>query len=212
VNIAIATSIAWMLVGGGLAHAGEPQAAAAPEDIVAYRESGEWRADTRRAIRRARRTVERHRRDHRPAIVLDVDDTALSTYACMKAAGFDRAAAGCALRDDLPAVRDTARLFRYARAHGVVVFFVTGRREARRAVTVANLRRAGFSGYRGLRMRPDDQPARLKDSWKARVRRRIRRRGYRIVVNVGDQRSDLEGGCALRALNLPNPMYGIETA
>lgn len=211
-KLAIATSIAWMLAGLGLAHAGEPRAPAAPEEIVAYHDSGEWRADTRRAIRRARRTVARHLDDRRPAIVLDVDDTTLSTYACMKAADFDRRDAACALRDDLPAVRDTLRLFRYARRHGVAVFFVTGRHEERRAMTVANLRHAGFRGYRGLRMRPDDQPARRRDGWKARVRRAIRRRGYRIVVNVGDQRSDLEGGWALRAVKLPNPMYVIETA
>jgi hypothetical protein len=40
----------------------------------------------------------------------------------------------------------------------------------------------------------------------------ITRRGYRIVVNLGDQRSDLDGGYALRAIKLPNPMYVIRTA
>ena len=41
-------------------------------------------------MRRARNTLRRHLLDPRPAIVLDVDDTALSTYGCMKAADFDR--------------------------------------------------------------------------------------------------------------------------
>jgi predicted secreted acid phosphatase len=212
VKLAIATLIASMLAGGGLALAGEPKAPASPEDIVAYRDSGEWREDNVRAIRRARRVVARHVFDPRPAIVLDVDDTALSTYSCMKAAGFDRAEAGCGRRRDLPAVRATLRLFRYTRSHGVAVFFVTGRREELRRATAANLRRAGFRGYRGLRMRPDDQPASRRDGWKARTRRALERRGYRIVVNVGDQRSDLDQGHALRAIKLPNPMYVIETA
>jgi predicted secreted acid phosphatase len=212
VQLAVAILIACSLAGGGHALAGEPKAPASPEDIVAYRESGEWRADSSAAIRRARRVLRRHLDDARPAIVLDVDDTALSTYACMKAADFDRANAGCGLRRDLPAVGSTLRLFRDARAHGVAVFFVTGRREAQRKPTVANLRRAGFRGYRALRMRPDDQPASRRDGWKARTRRAIRRRGHRIVVNVGDQRSDLDGGHALRAIKLPNPMYVIETA
>ncbi len=211
-KLAIATLIAFAAAGGGPALAGEPEAPASPEDIVAYRDSGEWGADAQTAVQRARRTVERHLVDPRPAIVLDVDDTALSTYGCMKAADFDRGDAGCALRRDLPAVRSTRRLFRYARSHGVAVFFVTGRREAQRAGTVANLRRAGYRGYRALRMRPDEQPARRRDGWKARTRRAIRRRGYRIVVNVGDQRSDLDGGHALRRIKLPNPMYLIETA
>jgi predicted secreted acid phosphatase len=212
VKLAIATLIALVSAGGGAAPAGEPKAPASPEEIVAYRDSGEWRADNRTAGRRARNTLRRHLFDPRPAIVLDVDDTALSTYGCMKAADFDRAEAGCALRRDLPAVPATLRLFRYARSHGVAVFFVTGRREAQRDLTEANLRRAGYRGYRALHMRPDDQPARRRDGWKARTRRAIRRRGYRILVNVGDQRSDLDGGHALRRIKLPNPMYVIETA
>lgn len=208
-KLAIATLIACAFAGGGAASAGEPKAPASPEEIVAYRDSGEWRADNRVAVRRARNTVRRHRFDRRPAIVLDIDDTALSTYGCMKAADFDRAEAGCALRRDLPAIRATLRLFRYARSNGVAVFFITGRREMQRDVTEANLRRAGYRGYRALHMRPDDQPARRRDGWKSRTRRAIRRRGYRIVVNVGDQRSDLRGGWAVRTVKLPNPMYLI---
>ena len=68
------------------------------------------------------------------------------------------------------------------------------------------------AAQREHRLRPDDQPASRRDGWKARTRRAIERRGYRIVVNVGDQRSDLDGGHALRRFKLPNPMYVIETA
>jgi predicted secreted acid phosphatase len=191
------------------AHADEPQAPAPPHEIVAYHDSGEWEADTTRQVRRARRVLSRHLDDRRPAIVLDIDDTALSNYECLKAVDFDRAAADCA---DLPAIPQTLGLYRYARRHGVKVFFVTGRRERAREDTVDNLEAEGYTRWKGLRMRPDDQPLRRKDGWKARVRRAIERRGYRIVVNVGDQRSDLDGGHALRSFKLPNPMYLIEKA
>ena len=43
--------------------------------------------------------------------------------------------------------------------------------------------------------------------YKRGARRKIVRRGYRIIANVGDQRSDLRGGFALRTFKLPNPMY-----
>lgn len=33
--------------------------------------------------------------------------------------------------------------------------------------------------------------------------------GFRIIVNVGDQESDLAGGHAERAFKLPNPFYII---
>ncbi len=211
-KLAIATLIVMAFAGAGSAPADEPEAPASPDEIVEYRQSGEWKADTTRAVRRARRFLGRHLDDERPAIVLDVDDTALSTYACMKAADFDRAEAKCGLKRRLPAIPQTLRVFRFAREHDVAVFFVTGRRERLREVTVANLRYAGYAGWSGLRMRPDEQPASRKDGWKARVRRAIERRGRRIIVNLGDQRSDLDGGHALRSIKLPNPMYRIEQA
>jgi predicted secreted acid phosphatase len=203
----IAAMIALALAAGG-----EPQAPASPAEIVAYHDSGEWRADTSRIVDRARRVLRRHLDDRRPVIVLDVDDTSLSSYACLKAVDFDRARADCVAGADMPAIPQTRRLYRYARAHGVTVFFITGRRERILDVTAANLRAAGYRGRLRLKMRPDHERPGTHDGWKARTRRAITRRGYRIVVNLGDQRSDLDGGHALRAFKLPNPMYVIPTA
>lgn len=42
-----------------------------------------------------------------------------------------------------------------------------------------------------------------------RLARWLQQSGYRIVVNVGDQRSDLTGGYALKTFKLPNPSYYI---
>jgi predicted secreted acid phosphatase len=207
VRILIASVIA--LAVATVAHADEPKAPASPDEIIAYRDSGEWKADTTRQVRRARRFLSRHLDGRRRAVVLDIDDTSLSNYACLKDAGFDRAAAHCGF---LPAIPQTLSLYRYARRHGVTVFFITGRRERAREDTVANLKAEGYRRWKGLRLRPDEQPLSRKDGWKARVRRAIERRGYRIVVNVGDQRSDLDGGRALRSFKLPNPMYVIPTA
>jgi predicted secreted acid phosphatase len=209
-------AIAVVLVAGHgvpAAVADEPPAPAPPEAIVAYHDSGEWAADTSSVVRRATRALRRRLDDaERPAIVLDVDETALSSYACLKPVAFDRARVDCAQGGHLPAIPQTRRLYRYARAHGVTVFLVTGRRERLRDVTVANLRRAGYRGRLRLRMRPDRERPGTHDGWKARTRRAITRRGQRILVNLGDQRSDLDGGYARRSFKLPNPMYVIPTA
>ena len=62
-------------------------------------------------------------------------------------------------------------------------------------------------------MRPDGQPRRWRDGWKARVRRGIiRANDHRILANIGDQRSDFDGGFAQRHFKLPNPMYVIHAA
>jgi len=183
---------------------------------VASRESGEWAADTAAVIRRAHGQIEHHTRSssaRRPALVLDVDDTSLSSYGCMAAEDFVRAAAApCVRRGRLPAIPETLVLYRYARERGVTVYFLTGRRQRMRATTAANLRRAGYTAGWRLAMRPNRERPGTHDGFKARRRRAIERRGFRIVANVGDQRSDLRGGHAKATFKLPNPMYVIPTA
>jgi predicted secreted acid phosphatase len=140
--------------------------------------------------------------------VLDVDDTALSSYDCLHAADFDRSAmSACAEAATLTAIPQTLGLYDRARELGVRVFFVTGRREAMRDATRRNLRAAGFHGSLRITMRPDGRRRGSNEAYKARSRRALERRGYRIVVNVGDQRTDLSTGPGMRQVKLPNPMY-----
>ena len=205
---------AGLLAGGGAALADEPRAPASPAAIVAYRDSGEWDRDIAAVVRRARAHLDRHlpsRGRRRPALVLDIDDTSLSSYACLKAANFVRRPAGgrCARRARMPAIRPVLRLYLRARDAGVAVHFITGRREPLRAATVRNLLRAGYARGWRLVMRPARERPGTHDGYKRRARRAITRRGFRILANVGDQHSDLRGGFALRRFKLPNPMYVI---
>jgi predicted secreted acid phosphatase len=204
--------IAFLLGGGDAAIAQSSAPPSTPQEIVAYHDSGDWDLDIDRVIRRARRQLIRHRNDRKPALVLDIDDTSLSNYECLKAVDFDRPESGCGKRDDLPAIPQTRELYRFARRQHVSVFFITGRRERVRASTRRNLRAAGYAGKLRLRLRPNDERPGTHDGWKARTRAAIEDRGYTIVANVGDQRSDLDGGHALRRFKLPNPMYVIPTA
>jgi predicted secreted acid phosphatase len=201
--------IAPALAALALAGADEPAAPAPAEAIVAYRESGEWVRDTQTANRRARAALRRRLDQPRPVLVLDVDDTALSSYACLRAAGFVRAGTNCGAAGDMPAIGSTLRLFRFARRNGVAVVFLTGRAATMRAVTKANLRAAGYTGRWRLIMRSPDERRLTAVRYKTRERRALARRGRRVVVNVGDQRSDLRGGWARRTFKLPNPMYVI---
>lgn len=45
--------------------------------------------------------------------------------------------------------------------------------------------------------------------FKAAERRKLVEQGYTIIVNMGDQMSDLEGGFAERTYKLPNPFYFV---
>ena len=199
-----------------VASADEPTAPATPAEIIAYRDSGEWESDLSRMAQRAQAYLDENAGrtgGRRPALVLDIDDTALSNYDCLREADFKRSALGpCTRGGELPAIPQTLALFQHARDKGIAVLFITRRRQRAREVTARNLREAGYFDYDALMMCPNRETRREHATCKIRARKRARLRGNRIVANVGDQRSDLTGGYAMRGFKLPNPMYLIRTA
>ena len=148
------------------------------------------------------------------ALVLDIDETSLSNWAVE-------------LRDDFGyihadsdmciavwcgrAIPGTLRLYKEAIADKVAVFFITGRPEPQRADTAANLKAEGFASWQHLYLRPVDHPkTQTTEDYKSGDRAEIIKQGYRIVLNVGDQMSDLEGSpMAEHSVKLPNPFYLI---
>ena len=88
------------------------------------------------------------------------------------------------------------------------MFFITGRHEKERPITIVNLNKDGFN-YDGLYLR-GDQDHRPAEVYKAEVRETIEKMGFVIVENLGDQFSDLVGGHAADCQKLPNRMYFIK--
>jgi hypothetical protein len=103
----------------------------------------------------------------------------------------------------------TLQLYRRARKLAVAVFFVTGRPEFLRAATERNLRAAGYDDWTGLMMLPKGFKLKSAADFKAPARRQIAGQGYSIILNMGDQDSDLAGGYAERIFKLPDPFYYI---
>jgi predicted secreted acid phosphatase len=156
----------------------------------------------------------------RPALALDIDETALSNWEILKRDDFGRPIAGpCDLAIDAPcgwaawdqlgrdpAIAPTLQVFQRARALNVAVFFITGRQ---RAATERNLTSVGYDGYAMLYMVPDDAHFASAVDFKAPIRAEIERIGYTIIENMGDQPSDLLGGHAEKDYLLPDPFYRV---
>jgi predicted secreted acid phosphatase len=179
--------------------------------LRAYVDSGAYGRDVRAVARRAQRALRAQldgARPARPAIVLDVDETALSNLAQLRASDFGARPVPARLdARPRPALAPVRALYRFARSRRTAVFFVTGRAPARRARTARDLRAAGYDrGWTAAAFRPRSQAT---VAFKSATRAGIERRGYTILVNVGDQRSDLRGGHARRPFKLPNPFYTI---
>jgi acid phosphatase len=181
-----------------------------------YHANSQWEGEISRVCWDAQQYIRQLKRpagDEKRAIVFDVDETALSNWQQIEPADFayirkdfnewvDRGAA--------PAIAPTLDLYRAAIAQGIDVFFVTGRREPQRKTTEENLKRVGYAKWKELILRPstDHEPSIIP--FKMGARKRIATSGYRIVANVGDQYSDLEGGYAEKCFKLPNPAYYVK--
>jgi predicted secreted acid phosphatase len=189
-----------------------------------YYRSGAYERDLTAVIGHASAWLtERAPQVTRPALVLDIDDTALSNWEVIVANDFGRVLDGpcralprgpCGwiawdLLGRSPAIPQTLQLFKQARTLGVAVFFITGRDTTQRIATRRNLRKAGYVGYRGLYMPGKSAHYPSAADFKVNQRRRIEADGYAIIANMGDQPSDLAGGHSERSFLLPNPYYRI---
>ena len=157
-----------------------------------------------------------------PAIVLDIDETSLSNWPWIAANDYGNIlSGGCSLSGPCgfaawllsaqsAAIAPTLRLFNEAKTKNVKIFFVTGRPDvpALRDATERNLRAVGYDGWDGLFMRPPTDTNVSVQPYKRATRAEISK-NFTIIANIGDQRSDLDGGYAERTWKVPNPFYYI---
>jgi predicted secreted acid phosphatase len=197
-----------------IAAATEPTGRSA-EQINEFYDSGAWNRAIVKQVKKAkaylRQRTNARNAPRKPALVLDIDETALDNYPCFVARGGIPYNSGinaqCVTAYDAPAVKPVLSLFNRARDLGVRVFFITGRPEQIRDGSLDNLRAAGYTGKYELFMRPAVYEKESAIPAKRASRRAITRRGFKILANVGDQQSDLKGGFSERTYKLPNPIY-----
>ena len=166
-----------------------------------------------RAIAFLRQRTARRRPNERLALILDIDDTTLSTYAEMLGADFayiEPAFDQWLELAQAPAIPGTLRLYKEAQRLGVSIIFITGRNEFQRAATERNLRTQGFDNWKLLLMRPQNHGSQTIGAFKAVARGQIAGAGYTLALNVGDQWSDLKGKPeAEYSVKYPDPYYFI---
>lgn len=207
-----------LVLAASFAYAKEPaNLAIAKAAVIKYHDSGEYLQDISAVIQQAKNKLETELQQHaadkkKKAIVLDIDETALSNYVSMLRLNFGGTLEEITQDEDKgkdPGIKPTLALFQYAKAHGIAVFFITGRQESERAVTIDNLNKAGYSNWDGLVLRSADYKKAPAAVYKTAMRKQLVDQGYDIMMNIGDQDSDLRGGFADHGYKLPNPYYLI---
>jgi hypothetical protein len=207
------TEVGLRPTGVGLPDIGESSTVGAGELIsalITYHDSGQYESDLASVDGAAESYLNAHvgSGHGKPAIVLDIDETSLSNYTGLLTSGFTAAGTvATAASGTGTAIAPTLALYHDAIAHGVAVFFITGRPSEIQGPTESNLKNVGYDeGWNALDFKPSEADT---EQFKSSTRAAIKKSGYRIIVNVGDQQSDLDGGFAQQDFKLPNPFYFI---
>lgn len=205
------------------AYAKQPQNLTfAKRDVIAYYETGEFENDVDVVVKDAEQYLRKRVAENslltqpkKLAMVLDIDDTSLSNFPGNKKRDFSgvRELMEVGFRDaDAPPINPVLRLYNEAIESGVAVFFVTWRDEAFRSYTILNLQRSGYDRWQNLYMPTPNEKKLSARVYKTSVREMLTRQGYDIILNLGDQDSDLDGGYAEHTDKIPNPLYSTSPA
>ena len=196
-----------------------PNLILAKQELIKYHDSGEYNQQIAKQIRKGmyylRFRINQNAQLRKPrklAIVFDIDETTLSNYQHMLENNFGgnkQAIMKDIAKGDDPAIHASRAMYDYAKRHDVAIFFVTGRSEKLRDITVANLHKVGYDGWKHLYMKPASYAQQSIVPFKTKMRKKIVGQGYDIVLDVGDQESDLKGGYADMTVKLPNPFYFV---
>jgi acid phosphatase len=181
--------------------------------VTAYHDSGQWEADTAKITNAAGAYLAGlDPAGKKMAVVFDIDETALSNWPSIRTEDYGykpKVFDAWVMTAKAPAIRPIRDLYHLAHKKGCAIFFISGRSEALRGATEKNLRAAGYPKWDGLLLKPEDYHERSIVPFKAEQRRKLTAQGYRIVANIGDQDSDLEGGWAEKSFKVPNPAYFV---
>ena len=196
-----------------------PNLSKVKQTLIQYHNSGQYAYEINAVIQRAtfylKQRVAANQKSAQPkklAAVFDIDETALSNYASMIKMNFGGTGVNikhAEERGNDPALPGTLKLFQLAKQDGVTIFFVTGRRLFERKATIKNLTQTHYTGWKQLFMKPNGYSQSSLAPYKSGARKKIETMGHDIILSIGDQWSDLQGGYADATFKLPNPYYYI---
>jgi predicted secreted acid phosphatase len=187
----------------------------AKKAVRAYRTSGNWEASIVCEAEKAKKLLAQYTPavGEKPAVIFDIDDTALSNWEFIDITDFGYLHGSYKVWENSArdsAIKPIQELYVFAREKGFSIFFITGRREVQRASTELNLRTAGFEEWEGVFFKPMDFHGGHAAEYKTKLRANIQSMGYKIILNIGDQQSDLDGDPhAIYDIKIANPAYFI---
>ncbi len=185
----------------------------AKEEVINYYESGKYEKDLDKVVNKAIDEFKNVPAADSSAVVFDIDETTLSNYEINKELDFgyvpglwdkwiDDAKA--------PAIAGVKRLYDFLHEKGFKLIFITGRKEYQYKATYKNLVDDGYKNFDTLIVRKPGEYDLTAQQYKSKKREELTKNGYKIVGDVGDQYSDLDGPDHGIQVKIPNYMYLIK--
>lgn len=147
------------------------------------------------------------------AVILDLDETLLDNrayyvqYKTFNPNDWHR----WVILAEAPGIPQSVALVSWLQQKHFKVYFISGRLESERAVTVENLNKIGIQperDYDGLYLRPDNYDKASMANFKLKAQQELEAKGYKVVAFLGDQASDMKSAIG-KGFKLPNPIYTV---
>ncbi|XP_014516170.1 stem 28 kDa glycoprotein-like [Vigna radiata var. radiata] len=191
-----------------------------PEECVAstaaYIEGGQYQSDSKTVNQQLYFFARNLQIQHNHVVIFNIDGTALSNVAYFSQHGYGSEKFNSTLYDefvnkgDLPALPETLKNYNKLLGLRLKIIFLSERLTDKKAVTEANLRKAGYHTWEKLILKDPSNNQSLSE-YKNAERTKLEQQGYIIIANIADQWSSLRGDVkALRIFKLPNPLQFIE--
>ncbi len=190
-------------------------------NIKYYINSGQYEKDIEKIITKAKDYIYNRTKGLKEeersklAVVFDIDETSLSNleYEYQYDFGFNYETwIEWVKQAKAQPIKPTLELYKYIKSLNIKTFFITGRNQLNDNLnedpTIINLKKAGYYLWEKVYFKPTNVKVSTIE-YKTNCRKDIESKGYKIILNIGDQYSDLEGGYSEAVFKLPNPMYYI---
>jgi predicted secreted acid phosphatase len=176
-----------------------------------YYDSGEYSEQIQNALIPAAEHLNKYIGQQMIAVCLDIDETMTSEWGLMQKydfGWFDLSLDESNLETNFPPIPDVLDFFNNCKFNYVDVFIVTAKRQKYSEFAIKMLNNAGYAGWTGIYFMDNDD-TRTIENYKIATRDKIRANGYNIILNIGDQYTDLSYPKGELCIKLPNPFYLI---
>lgn len=190
-----------------------PNLSEAKSKVKDYYESGKFDGELLSIVNDVIEKLKTVKVNDSSAAVFDVDETVLSNFAYTKGIGFGYTRSTWRewlMKAKAKAILPVKKLYDYLVRRKVHIIFLTGRTAETREATFSNLLNEGYTVFDTLICRLPEEKDMNTERYKTAKRKMLISGGMKIILNIGDQKSDINGGLALLQIKIPNYLYKLE--